>query len=221
MMEQTEAKKCGMPLKKIGNVFAGAVLAAGLMLGAPKLVQAEPARAKIFASLYDQAKTPSAGVGLGKGFALPAGFSADASIALSSGGAAVNLEAAELDLNAPAMGPLSGTLYIYKDRFYYTERGYGAMLNAAGFHIAGEYVGDNWGVVFAKYVLKLAEAKVRLVPKAVVLLSNKKVEGIGAELLGEADAGGVTLFAKITHTRIPQTGQWMNGNMQVGMIWSF
>jgi hypothetical protein len=208
---------------RIGKALAAAVLAAGIMLGASSLARADeadiPARGRIFASMYDRGKSPSIGMGLSKGFALPLGFQVDASMALSSSGKTVELESAGLDLTTPKLGSVSGTFYAYKDRFYYVDFGYGAMLNAGNLHVALEYIGDNWGDAFAKYVIHMG--RVRLIPKVVMLFSEKKVEALGGEATAELDVGGVTLFGKIAHSRSVQTGDWMNGNMQAGMSFKF
>ena len=219
---KTKEQKCSIArqaVRKIRKTLAGAMLVGSLMLGTS--AHADQARGKMSVNMYDKAKTSSVALGIGKGFDLSKGCSVDASMALSSRGSTVDLESGELDLTMPLLGSVSTTLYVYKDRFYYVDRGYGAMLHVKNFHIAGEYVGDNWADAFAKYAFELAKGKVRLVPKAVLLFSDKRVEGIGAELLGEIGIGDVTLFAKITHSRIPQDGSWLNGNMQAGMGWKF
>ncbi len=201
--------------------MAGAVLAAGLMLEAPKSAAAEaPAQGKIFICSYDKTKTPSVGVGLSKRVSLPLGIEVDASIALSSGGKTANLESAELDLTRP-VGHVSITAYAYNDRFYYVDCGYGALLNYGSFHAGGEYIGNGWSVALAKYVVRLADGKVRLVPKVIISFSDKKVEGLGMEGRGELDVGDVTVFAKVMHLRALPGGSWMNGNMQAGMSFSF
>lgn len=219
-----EKTKCAA--RKLAKIIAGAALVSGLMLSGLKSVQADtPPKGRVFASLYDHAKTPSIGFGLSKGFQV-GGVGIDTSIAISSTGNDLRLESAELDLTTPdivstKIGPFSLTGYIYKDNFYYVKLGYGGMLNIGDFHLAGEYIGDKWGDTFAKYVVRLADGRIRLVPKAVILFSDKKVEGAGVELTGEFDIDGVTLFLKVAHSRVIPSGDWMNGNMQAGLGFGF
>lgn len=207
---------------RLAKTIVVAGLIAGIMTATSGQAQAEEkTNGRIFANAYDHARSTSVGAGIARGFELPCKLRIDASIAISSPGKGVDLENAELDLTSPDIGPVSLTTYIYTDKFYYTDRGLGAMLNFGNLHIATEYDGGGLGLSFAKYKFKLAEDKVRLVPQIGALYTDDKVVAMGGQLAGEADIGGVTIFAKAVHFRSPQNGQWMNGNMQGGIRFSF
>jgi hypothetical protein len=209
---------------QLKRTLVGAVLAVETVLMA-KPATAEETRedtkGRIFVNSFDHMKTTSVAVALERGFELPGKLRVDASMALSSPGNTVELESAELDLTTPKLGPLSLTTYIYKDRFYFVERGIGAVAHINDFHVGTEYAGDNIGISYARYRFKIADDTVRLAPQLALVYSNKQVESLGAQLAAEVDVDGVTLFAKAVHFRSLHTGDWMNGNMQGGMLFSF
>jgi hypothetical protein len=229
MMVGMKMQKIGMDGKEgkrimvssgLKRALVGAVLAVETLTLA-KPAAAEDTKGKIFVDSFDHTKTTSVAVGIARGFEIPAGLRIDASLAISSPGKGVDLESAELDLTTPKIGPVTLTTYIYKDRFYYTDRGLGAMLNIGNLHLAAEYDGGGLGLSFAKYKFKLMNDNVRLVPQVGVLYTDNKFVSVGGQLVGEVDVGGVTIFAKAVHFRDPDNGDWKNGNMQGGMQFAF
>lgn len=212
-------------IRKIKYAALVPVLAAGIILTATPKVNAGPVRGTIITGVYSNWKTPFVGFGLGKDFQLGL-INVDASAAISSSNGNIILENAYLSVIPPSLGPVTFILYAYKDRYYNVNEAYGAMVKIRNFKLAGEYLGDGWGDVFAKYAISIGR-HVTITPKVIFLCSGKGAEGIGGELITAVTYKGLTFSLRMNHNRWLSNGspgflgKPMNENLKFEMEFKF
>ena len=110
------------------------------------------------------------------------------------GDSSVLLEDANLSVTAHLFGPVSLTGFAYSERFTGVDFGAGGVLSIASANIGAEWNNDEGIPLFADYVFKFADEKLRIIPCLIYVARN---ELMGARLDLELDHKDVTLFASV------------------------
>ena len=157
-----------------------------------------PPIAKLVFGVYNKGEEPMVGFGLAKDLELSESFTLSASATVASkippGDSSVFLEDANLSVTAHLFGPVFLTGFAYRERFSGVDFGAGGVLSIASANIGAEWDNDGGIPIFANYVFRLADEKLRIVP---CLIYVARTELMGARLNLELDHNDVTLFASV------------------------